>query len=250
MNKNIDMNEIKNLIQMSNLLRSLRPEDIELLIPYMEVISLTDGEVIYEQGDVVQQAYFPCGATMISFIVMLKEGRGVETALIGREGAVGGIVSHGHLPAFCRAVVQYGGEALRISTINLEKAKAASPALYHFFARYADCLMAQIFQAVACNATHTIEQRASKWLVGAVERTQVKTVPLTQEQLASMLGVGRSYVVRVISNLKNAGVLQSLRGQLVIHKLEELKNFSCNCDDLVRRHFDEVLAHIYPGSEK
>ena len=98
--------------------------------------------------------------------------------------------------------VLHDGPLLRMDVEQLEGAKLKSLSIRHLFARYADCLMAQVFQSVACNAAHSIEQRAAKWLVSAMERTSDSRVPLTQEQLADMLGVGRSYVSRVIQSLK------------------------------------------------
>src|SRR5206468_5383402 len=142
------------------------------------------------------------GSSLISYLVILRDGRAIETALIGREGAVGGMVSQGRLPAFSRAEVQLGGPFFRIDLHDLEDAKSRSMTLRHLFARYADCLMAQVFQSVACNAAHSIEQRTAKWLLAAIERTGAPDVALTQEQLAAMLGVGRSYLSRVIRDLK------------------------------------------------
>ena len=70
------------------------------------------GETVLSRGDQVSmQACFPFGPTMISMAVELTGGRSVEVASIGREGAVGGIVSCGHAPAFARADVLVGGPA-------------------------------------------------------------------------------------------------------------------------------------------
>ena len=231
----------------NNLLRALLPQDLKSLAPHLRAIQVEAGQVLYEPGDIVNYAYFPCGPTLISFVVPLADARVVETALIGREGAVGGIVSEGHLPAYCRAVVQFSGEMLRIESIKLERAKSASITLRLFFARYADSLLAQVFQAVACNATHTIEQRTAKWLLAALDRTGGQTIPLTQDQLASMLGVGRSYVARVLSGMKARGTLETSRGKLRIHKKDELETMACDCNELVRKHFDEVLMGVYPN---
>lgn len=230
----------------NNLLRSLREEDFAILKPLLQGWHGEAGTVLYEPGDEVQYAYFPCGPSLVSFIVVLDDGRAVETALIGREGAVGGIVSQGRLPAYARAVVQFPGPFLRISALELERAKAGSPSLRHLFARYADCVLAQVFQSVACNAAHTIEQRTVKWLLAAIDRTGDHDVPLTQEQLAGMMGVGRSYVSRVIQSLKNRGVLQTRRGGVRVRDLRELATLSCGCNDALRRHFDQVLAGVYP----
>ncbi|KIZ38941.1 Crp/Fnr family transcriptional regulator, partial [Rhodopseudomonas palustris] len=172
----------------------------------------------------------------------------VEIILVGREGAVGGIVSLGHLPAYSKIVVKFGGPFARLNLRDLERAKAQSPSLHQMFARYADCLLAQVFQATACNAIHSIEQRISKWILAAMERTESDIVPLTHDQLASMLGVGRSYASRVMQTFKAQGILESRRGSLVVRDREALLVRSCNCNESVKRHFDEVLRGVYPES--
>lgn len=231
----------------NNLLRSLHSDDFALIKPHLQRWSAKIGEVIYEPGDDVRFAYFPCGASLISFMVMMGDGRDVETGLVGREGAAGGIVSNGHLPAFARAVVQGGGAFLRIETTALEDAKMRSHPLRHLFTRYSDCLLAQIFQSVACNAVHTIEQRAARWILAAVDRTGVDEIQMTQDQLASMLGVGRSYVNRILKSLRSDGVLVTRRGGLVIRNMDVLQSTACECTDAIRRHFDEVLKGVYPN---
>src|SRR5690348_11484346 len=110
----------------NNLLRALHQDDLALLSPHLETQAVEVGRVLYEPGDQVRHVYFPCGPTLISFMVLLEDGRGVETALVGREGAVGGIVSQGRLPAYARAVVQFPGPMLRIDSAQLERAKAQS----------------------------------------------------------------------------------------------------------------------------
>ncbi len=232
--------------QSSNLLNALRPNDLALLRPHLESVRLVTRQILYQPGDDVGFVYFPCGPTLISFIVALEDGKEVEIALVGREGALGGIVSQGRLPAYARSIVQIGGPALRLDCAALEKAKLQSPALRHFFARYADCLLAQIFQCVACNAAHSIEQRASKWLLAAIDRTGDLEFALTQEQLSGMLGVGRSYVARVIKTLKDRGLIAGRPSRLQVLDKEGLKAVSCKCNESVKEHFDDVLKGVYP----
>lgn len=236
-------------IKGSDLLGALRESDIALLLPYLKSKDLEKGMVLCEPGDRVQYAYFPCGTTLISLRVFLDDDRGVEAVVIGREGAAGGIVSQGHLPAYCQFLVQSSGPALYISCADLERAKEKSSTLHHFFARYADCLLAQMFQAVACNATHTIEQRAAKWLAAAHDRTGDDSMTLTQDNLATLLGVGRSYVAKVMSGLKKNGALETSRGHLTIRDPRKLKKLACGCDDMVRSHFQDVLGGIYPAKK-
>ena len=92
------------------------------------------------------------------------------------------------------------------------------------FARYADCMLAQIFQSTACNAIHSIEQRTAKWIISAMERTDGDgVVPLTHEQLATLLGVGRSYTSRVIQTFKAEGVLETRRGSILVRNPDALR---------------------------
>ena len=234
----------------SNFLRALRPSDAAIVEPLLHEWQGETGDVLYEPGDSVRWAYFPCGPAMVSFLVVLDDGRAVETALIGREGAVGGIVSQGRLPAFARAEVQFRGTFLRMESAALEEAKLQSLTLRHLFARYADCMVAQIFQAVACNAAHTIEQRTAKWLLSAMQRTGDHEIPLTQEQLAGMLGVGRSYISRILQTLKSRGFIVTKRGRMCVTDLVALEGLACGCNFAVRTHFEEVLSGVYPTEEE
>ena len=108
-------------------------------------------------------------------MVTNEDGRDVETILVGREGAVGGIVSEGYLPAYTRIIVKFGGPFVRLGVGKLDAAKTDPRTLRNVFARYADCMLAQIFQSTACNAIHSIEQRTAKWIVSAMERTDGET---------------------------------------------------------------------------
>jgi len=210
------------------------------------IASLKEGHVLYEPGDEVTAAYFPIDDAIAAFHVAVEDGSDIETAMIGCEGAVGGIVSQGHLAAYARASVTHGGQFARIETPALERLKEASPAIRNLLARYADCLLAQIFQSVACNAAHPLEQRAAKWLSSAIERTGRDHVVMTQDQFGSILGVGRSYASRLIQRFKADGLLVTRRGGLIVRDAQALRQRACGCDDLVRSHFEQVLAGVYP----
>jgi hypothetical protein len=234
----------------NNLLRALRREDLAILEPVAVEWWGQANQALYEPGDNVRFVYFPCGPSLVSYLVILDDGRAIETTLIGREGAVGGIVSQGRLPAYARAEIQYGGPFLRIESVRLEEAKSQSITLRHFFARYADCLMAQVFQSVGCNAAHTIEERTAKWLLAAMDRTGGNEIPLTHEQLAAMLGVGRSYISRLFQSLRKRGLLETRRGSVVVADTAGLEALSCGCNRAVQQHFGEVLAGVYPVKDE
>ena len=232
----------------NNLLLAMKPADFALLQPHLRAVTLKKEEVLYEPGDEVRHVYFPLDPTLIAFRVVLEDGRAVETALVGREGAICGVVSQGRLPSYSRSVVLHEGPALRVGVEQLEAAKLQSLPIRHLFARYSDCVMAQVFQAVACNAAHSVEQRAAKWLIAASERVSDNRVPLTQEQFAVTLGVGRSYISRVVGAFRERGLIDGERGAIVVLDLEGLRETACQCQESVRRHFDEVLEGVYPDS--
>ncbi len=235
----------------NNLLRRVNSTDYALLAPHLSGGETRAGDLLYNPGDNVQTVHFPCGPTLVSYLVPNEDGRDVETVLIGREGAVGGIVSNGFLPAYTRITVKFGGPAVRLGVGKLDAAKAASPTLRNIFARYADCMLAQVFQSTSCNAIHSIEQRTAKWIVSAMERTDGNhTVPLTHEQLATLLGVGRSYASRVIQTFKAQGVLDTRRGAILVRDPDALRRHACLCNEAVKSHFEEVLRGVYPDPEK
>ena len=224
----------------------MRESDYRLIAPHLVPAQASVNDVLYHPGDNVELVHFPCGPSMASFLIGSEDGRDVETVLVGREGAIGGIVSQGHLPAYSRIVVKFGGEFAVLRVADLEDAKKQSAPLRHFFARYADCLLAQILQATACNAIHSIEQRAAKWIVAAIERIGNDVVPFTHEELAAILGAGRSHTTRVLRSLRSQGLIETRRGSLIVNDHSALKLFSCHCNELVKMHFEEVLRGVYP----
>jgi len=239
---------IETLLTGNNLLSSLRGPDLDLLKPHIRALQSPANSVLYDPGQSVQTVYFPCNRTLVSFLVSTEDGGAVEALLVGREGAVGGIVSQGNLPAFAKIAIQTGGDLLSIPVAVLDECKDRSRAIDNLFARYADCLVAQMFQTAACNAAHSIEQRTAKWIGAAIERSGSREVPLTQERLAAMLGVGRSYISRVIGTFKRDGTLSVRRGHLVVKDEERLRSRSCNCHEVVKHHFNTVLKGVYPES--
>ena len=231
----------------NNLLSVLKASDLGLLRPHFRELQVTSNSILYDPGQMVQTVYFPSRSTLVSFLVLTEDGGAVESLLVGREGAVGGIVSQGNLPAYTKIAVQSGGSILTLPVSVLDAAKVTSRAIDNLFSRYADCMVAQMFQAAACNAAHSIEQRTAKWIGAAIERSESNEVPLTQERLAAMLGVGRSYISRVIGGFKRDEILSVRRGHLVVRDEARLRARSCSCHEAVKQHFETVLKGVYPA---
>ena len=231
----------------NNLLSRLSASDFGLIAPHLAREVAQANDLLYNPGDDVETVHFPCGPSLVSYIVPNENGRDVETILIGREGAVGGIVSEGYLPAYTRIIVKFGGPFVRLRVGELNAAKAKSTTLRNVFARYSDCMLAQMFQSTACNAIHSVEQRTAKWIISAMERTDGgNVVMLTHEQLGALLGVSRSYTSRIIETFKAEGVLDTRRGAIMVRNPEALRSRACLCDESVKHHFEQVLRGVYP----
>jgi hypothetical protein len=229
------------------LLAKLREGDRQRLAPHMTIVDLKPKAVLQRAGEEVVETWFPCGPGLAAFSVGIDDDNSsIDVALVGREGAVGGIVSNGNVPAYATCQVRAGGRFLRIKTAALEQCKLDSITLRHWFSRYSDCLLAQMFQTAACNATHTVVERTAKWLLAGLARTGRLELEMTQEQLAEMLGVGRTFVTRIVRQLRDEGILDTRRGIVVIKNETALREKSCRCTTAIEDHFDMVLHGIYP----
>jgi CRP-like cAMP-binding protein len=228
----------------SELLGLLGDEDRAVIMPHLEEMRIGSGRIIYEPGSIVDHAYFPRHDALVAFLVPMADGETVEVGMTGREGAIGGIVSHGMLPAYARCCVHHGGDFFRIPMAKLERLKNNSQNVCSLFSRYADYVVAQLFQSIACNARHSVEQRAARWLCAAVSRTGRLEVALTQAQLGGFLGVGRPYVTRIIARLKQEGILDTRRGAIIVLKPQKLQTLSCDCSALIADHYSLVLRNL------
>ena len=233
-----------------NLLLSSLPLEVQhLLARSAERLSAAKHETLVEPGHDVVHAYFPSGRTIVALTLPMKDGRAVEAATVGWEGAVGGIVSLGFKPAFARVVVRSPGELVRIPIQKLEEAKRAEPKLHDALSRYADCLIAQILQSVACASVHPLEARCARWLLMTHDRLQEPDLPMTQEALADVFGVARTYMIRIIRGLEEKGAISHQRGSVRVEDRSVLENSACECYGLVRGHFRRILPGVYPTSD-
>jgi CRP-like cAMP-binding protein len=231
----------------NRLLSTFAREARAMLEPFGEMIELDSGDVVLARGEQVRSSIFPVGPTMITMTVELSGGRTAEVASIGREGAVGGIVSCGHAPAFSRAEVLVPGPAFRVPMEALEDAKNRSSFIENLFCRYSDYLLAQVMQAVVCNAYHSIPERAARWLLHAQDRAGDR-IELTQEAFAGLLGVQRTTVNAVVRDLASEGLIATGRGSVRVTDRAGLKRRSCECYQRLQEHFNAVIGASGSGA--
>ena len=240
------LNSIEARRQCNRLLTILRDDDWRLIAPHLEHVEYAREEILFSEGEDVTRCCFPCDGAIASLRVSDSDGAVCEVCTIGQEGAAGGIISHGRAPAFTSAVVASPGSMLSIPITKLDAVKAKSPSVERLFARYADCLLAQIMQATACNALHDVERRIARWLLTFDDRLGGGQIPVTQEALAAALGIGRPYASRQLKSLEAKGLIRLRRRAIEIQDRGAVEQYSCACYHAVRNHFATVVSGLYP----
>lgn len=226
----------------NHLLASLPENEYALLQPHLKDVPLKQGTVLAEQGEAIDQVYFPHSG-MVSIVVVLAEGeKSVETATVGREGAVGAVAGLGERKASARAIVQVEGHGARIGARQLHAAVKQSPFLRDYIVRYQEMLLHQAQQSTACNALHEARPRLCRWLLQTRDRLDSDTVALTQEFLAQMLGVRRTTVTELARGLQSKGLVRYKRGKIEILDRPGLEECACECYDALRHQAD----HYFP----
>lgn len=210
------------------LLASLSSAQLSLLSAHMLVEQFEQGAVLVEAGDETDNVYFPHRG-MLSLLTVLKDGRAIETATVGREGVVGAMAGLGLHISQVRIVVQLRAEVTRIPASQFRKAIADSPILRGICISANENLLSQARINVACNAVHSIEARFCRWLLQAADIAGSNTINLTQQYLAEMLGVRRTSVTEVAKKVQDAGAIRYARGEIRILNRQLLQRSACEC---------------------
>jgi CRP-like cAMP-binding protein len=166
---------------------------------------------------------------MLSLLAVLKDGKAIETATVGREGVVGAMAGLGLYKSLVRVVVQLPIGITKISATQFRKAASVSEAIRDLGVHYNEVLLSQARVTAACNAMHIIEARFCRWLLQSADCAGSSTVSLTQEFLAEMLGVRRTSVTEVASKIQNTGAIKYSRGIINILDRAALETMSCEC---------------------
>jgi len=212
----------------NRLLAALPPPLLERIQHDFKQIGLLQGHAIYEPGDQIDQIYFPQSG-MISLLVVGKDGGAVETATIGREGAVGLHSALGKRVSFTRATIQISGKFSVIRAAAFTQSLQGHAAVRDLITRYTEVLWTEAQQIAACNAVHEGPARLCRWLLQTADRIGSNQLPLTQELISQMMSVRRTTVTLLAQSLQRKGVIKYARGHIVIPDREHLEHCACEC---------------------
>ncbi|SHK81464.1 cAMP-binding domain of CRP or a regulatory subunit of cAMP-dependent protein kinases [Bradyrhizobium lablabi] len=222
------------------LLQALPAEDFEMLRPRLEQVDLVKDTVLVEAGAPLTHVYLPHSG-VISMLVRLSEGQAVEVAMVGHDSGFGASAALDGGISLTDAVVVLPGTAAKLDVAGFGAAAHRSVTLRSLVARHEQALFAQAQQSVACNASHTVEARLSRWLLRVRDLTDSEALPLTQEFLAQMIGVQRNAVSIVAHAMQQAGVIRYSRGHIEIKDVGALRAMSCECYCAVKTQRDRLL---------
>jgi CRP-like cAMP-binding protein len=207
----------------------------------LEPVTLEFGQVLYEPGGTIKHVYFPLDC-LISLLTAVDKRRTLEVGMVGNEGMAGMPFILGMGISGVRALVQGGGNALRVGAAPFRLEFSRNVALQQALFRYTYALMAQISQTAACNRFHSAEARLARWLLMTRDRVGSDTFPLTHEFLAHMLGVRREGVTEAASALKRRKLITYSRGKIQILDAVRLKTRSCVCYSLIKAVFERAQS--------
>jgi CRP-like cAMP-binding protein len=227
--------------EQNRLLKALPAETYERLLPHLEPVQLATRQILWEPDAPIRSVYFP-RSCVISLIILLDGEPSVEAATVGREGLLGVPVALGAEATSALALAQVPGEGVRLPASTFREALAGDGALASLVLRYAQVLLEQTSQSVACNRRHTLDERCARWLLMTCDRVGADQFPLTQEFLAVMLGVRRAGVTVAAGILQQAGLIRYSRGKITILDRARLEDASCECYRIVRETSDRLLG--------
>ncbi|MFL9925360.1 Crp/Fnr family transcriptional regulator [Herbaspirillum lusitanum] len=224
-----------------NLLLGVLPQpELARWLPDLEDVDMPLGQVLYESGGRIDYVYFPTSA-IISLLYVLENGSSAEIAVVGNEGIVGVSSFMGGESTLSRAVVQSAGHGFRLRAQALKNEFDRSGAVLHLLLRYTQALITLMSQTAVCNRHHSLDQQLCRWLLLSLDRLQGCELIMTQELIASMLGVRREGVTEAALKLQKAGLITYARGRIKVIDRKGLKQRTCECYEVVKKEYDRLL---------
>ena len=229
--------------QQNHLLAALPAGDYERLVPHLELIPLKLGEVLYEPGVQLRYVYFPT-TSIVSLLYVMEDGASAEIAIVGNEGILGISLFMGGETTPSRAVVQSAGYGYRLKAQLLKDEFQRFGPMLHLLLRYTQALITQMNQTAACNRHHSLEQQLCRWLLLTLDRLSSNELVMTQELVASMLGVRREGITESAGNLQRAGFIRYRRGHIAVIERSGLEATACECYAVVKKELARLLSDV------
>lgn len=203
-------------------------------------VGLHPAQVLYEPGDRTRYVYFPVQG-FVSVFAMIDGSSGVEVGMVGREGMFGAHLALGVRETPLKALVQGRATAWRIEAQAFKRQLAQGPSLQRVVNQYVYVLMTQLASAVACQRFHQISGRLARWLLMSQDRVGSNRFCVTQESLATVLGVRRVSITTAAGALRRRRLIDYRRGELTVLDRHGLETAACGCYEADRQAYGHQL---------
>ncbi len=227
----------------NHLLAAMPSTEFERLFEHLELVPMALGDALYEPNGQLRHAYFPT-TSIVSLHYVMASGASVETAGVGNEGVVGVALYMGGETTPSSAVVQTAGHAYRVERNLLVQEFARAGMLQRVLLVYAQALMTQMAQTAACIRHHSVEQQLCRWLLETLDRLPSNELTMTQELVASMLGVRREGITEAAGKLQRAGLISYRRGHIAVLDRAGLELQSCECYAVVKKELRRLMSRV------
>lgn len=227
----------------NHLLAALPAAEFDALTVHLEWVAMPLGKILYEPGEKLRHAYFPT-TSIVSLHYVMASGATAETAGVGNEGVVGVSLFMGGETTLSTAVVQTAGHAYRLEGWRFKEAFNQAGQMQRLLLRYTQALLTQTAQTAVCNRHHSLEQQLCRWLLLTLDRVPTNELIMTQELVASMLGVRREGITEAAGNLQRAGLISYRRGHISVLDRRGLETQACECYAVVKKELARLLPDV------
>ena len=230
------MSELNTVLN-NRLLSTLLVSTYQRLLPHLEQVNLSSGEVVHQPNETITEIYFPQSA-VFSLVVEMSDRATSEVSLVGNEGVVSLPAILGSDSFTTSSVVQVSGTALKLSTDIVRQEFQRGEELQWSVLLYTTTYLAHVSQIAACSSLHNIEQRLARSLLLAHDCIGQDILPLTQKSLSLMLGVRRASVTETAISLQKQNIIQYSRGKIKILNRPALEAIACECYFKIRSQYE------------
>jgi CRP-like cAMP-binding protein len=223
----------------NQLLSALKPSDFLQVSRMLTRVRLRPKQIIYKPNAPLDYIYFP-EDTVLCLLTLMSNGDCIESATVGREGASWISASVGARSMPCETIAVHEGTALKLPVKDLDRELKDNRPFRDVLTEYSHALLIASMRTSACHGLHRLQERCARWILTTLDRVDGEQFFITKEFLAQLLGTSRPMVSVTVAVFEKAGILNVKGRRVTVADRRRLKDASCECYDVIRRHYLKV----------
>ena len=223
------------------ILAALPESELASILDVACLVTFKPGETLGTGRDVRNRVLFPISG-VISVIIELEDGRGIDTAIVGPEGVAG-------IPPFVNMETsslllagRIQGRAFAIDSTVFFGQLERSPVLSRQILRFLGFIIGSMSMTLACTRFHETHQQYARWLLDYSDHAKTDCYPMTHAILADTLGVRRATITGVAAQSRYEGIVGGGRGKVCVLDRPRLESMACECYSAIRTSYREMFS--------